>query len=492
MAKQLGYYFLLGLALVSLFFYPLVASLADGAYYMQWQLANTFELTAVALAGAVACGALIAFADRLPSRLLGSALIVAVSLVPLASFGIHAVRQLKLDALPKKMAGIKLGGLGLTTILLGTVLLLLALLVIRWRDRIGRYVVTALLVASPLSFVMAVTILQHGTSSVPVVLASPFAGPAGSEHKRGLPRDIYVFLFDELDYDFLYEDGRIRAEYPHLRAFSASAANFHAARAPGQQTLTSMPGLLLGRQAGDIEVCGPRLCDTPVDGDKTPLDMSQDNLFQTARSLGYRTSMIGWVHPYCAQFGAHLDNCRSFSLYNHASVNTSFSLLNPILTNVILWPYQFPFGLAKIPAYTKFQHRIVSASLGETGRMIDRDGPVFSFTHFSIPHIPFVYDGDRFAPPAQPFLQNRENYVRQLAYVDKLFGELVQKLKSAGKYSSATIVVLSDHAYRILAPAGQWNRVPLLVRDGANPGRRDIEDPAATEEVLAALLGAGR
>jgi membrane-anchored protein YejM (alkaline phosphatase superfamily) len=78
----------------------------------------------------------------------------------------------------------------------------------------------------------------------------------------------------------------------------------------------------------------------------------------------------------------------------------------------------------------------------------DKTNSVFAFFHYSVPHLPFIYERDQYSPAHKPLLENKINYKRQLQYVDKLFGELIAVLKKTGKFKSSKIIVLSDPGYR--------------------------------------------
>jgi hypothetical protein len=59
-------------------------------------------------------------------------------------------------------------------------------------------------------------------------------------------------------------------------------------------------------------------------------------------------------------------------------------------------------------------------------------------------------------------------YLRQLVYFDRVVGELMERLKRAGKYEDALIILTSDHSWRfdpdtkLATQARRW--VPLLVK----------------------------
>ena len=480
-----GLYFLwLGCALATLFFYPLISALSDAVFYLQWQPAHTAEFLLLYLLVAVLLGGLLALIDRLEDGFLKTLSVAALCLVPFASFAIQIVRQLRLVEQLKHAVGLLAGrpliGLPLALIAIGTGLYA----TYRWAEPLGRALLMLVLIISPLTAFGALAVARHGFVA-PTIAIERDVAPAPAEP----PPDLFVLVWDELDYGFLYLDGEVREAYPNIRAFAAGAENHHNARAPGDETLTSMVGLVIGRNGLSIDDSrGVMLHEVEADGTVRPLLMDGDNVFASARNLGYRTAIYGWMHLYCEMMGEDLDRCRSFSNYNFASVNDSWSLLNPLYTNIVLLPHQPPFGLAKNPIYSSYQHRLVSQTYDLAVEALDDPGPLFQVVHFSIPHLPFVYDGDRYRPARDPFLQNAVNYERQLRYVDHLFGRYVAELERRDRFDSARVLLLSDHAYRVMREQEDWTRVPLIVKRGPDGRRRDIDEPTRTEIVLRELL----
>lgn len=112
--------------------------------------------------------------------------------------------------------------------------------------------------------------------------------------------------------------------------------------------------------------------------------------------------------------------------------------------------------------------------------------PEFHFLHVLLPHEPFIYfpDGERYSTETRlPGLMGREmwrnddwaatqayrGHLLQAAYVDRLLGRLVARLKETGLYDRALIVITSDHgasfregkAFRRLTPETRMDILPV-------------------------------
>jgi hypothetical protein len=470
----------LGAALATMFFYPLASELVDGPFYLQWQRRNTLELVLAHLVLSVLLGVLLRAADAVRQARLRLVGLLAVSAIPFASFLVFVALQLglrdRLDStalrLPPASGAVLAGAAALAGV--GAV----ALAPLRAR----RVLLGAIAVLSPLTVVVWVNLLRHGLHDV-VVEIGPGAPPAVSAR---LP-DVFVFVFDELDPRFLYEGREIRSRYPRLRSFGASADHYHAAVSPGTETLTSMMGLLRGRPIGAVDDSqGSRL----TDGRGAVIRMGEDNVFARARRRGYWTVVYGWLHPYCELLQGSLDQCRSFSIANYGGVEESFSLLSPVFSDLIVLPAQPPFALLRNPVCSRFQRRLVGRTYESTVAAFDVGTPLFVLVHFSIPHLPFVFDGERYAPPADPFLQDVTNYERQLGHVDYLFGRLLDELARRNRLDGSYVAVLSDHGYRAIHPGRRARRVPLIVKRPFQRTRVDVDARFPTEHVLSLLLDA--
>jgi sulfatase-like protein len=210
-----------------------------------------------------------------------------------------------------------------------------------------------------------------------------------------------------------------------------------------------------------------------------------DGLFSTARALGFRTEVAGYYLAYCGLLGDIVDACRSLSFYNVSSARSGFSPINPVLTTLILWPRQFPFGLFKNRSFAVHQYGLVASLTDFATRPMRNDRPLFRFVHFSVPHLPFVFSDNGYDPPFDPLRTVPDTeYVKQLRYVDRLLGNLLATLRRSGRYDATSIVVFADHGYRFGGRERDPLHVPFLVKTPHQDRRVDVAAAQAGERLL--------
>jgi len=466
----------LGVALAGIFFYPLAAALDSDPYYLQWQPSHSVEaLVALGLL-AVICGALVYV--TLPRESRGGTLALgAIALIPLLSLGAGLSRQLPIDDQLRsawESGSVRYGvpaAIGIA---------LLAAFFLR-PQAVGRGLRRVLMVLSPVSLVVVVTLVR-AMSGPGTVLASTASAPVAAGAQCS---SVVALLFDELSFAYLYEGGSIRQEFPAFREFASHATNYLDVRAPGDETMVSVPGYLAGRPFDNIRVEGAHL-DYEIGKERAPFNARQpQGLFARARAEGFSPEVVGYYFPYCELLGPLTDACRSFSFYNVSTARTGFSPLHPIMTTLILWPRQFPLGLLKNPPFAAFQRSLVEETTAFAERPIDASRPIFRFVHFSIPHLPFVFDADGYHPPFDPLRQTPDTaYVNQLHYADRLFGELMTHMRQDGSFDRTTIVLFSDHGFRSRGRETNSRHVPFLVKRAGQTMRTDVATPTAAEQLL--------
>ncbi len=478
------------LTLTILFFYPLIATLHDSSVVFQWQKQNTYELLSAIALLTIVITAILSCIERYLDRYFKLFAYIFISIVPLISFGLHFLMQLGY-----KGELINLGQYVNTYktaffVILVFITLALLVLLVKYPARILNVILALIIILSPINILAGWTIwkLRGKDTLISIkkeVNISQYIKP--SPHNP--THNIVVLLFDEMSYDFLYRNGAIDSRYPNIKYFSSISDNYHAATAPGKQTLTSLPGMLNGRRYEKVGMEYDTLYTISEKNEKDILTMAQNNLFSSAQRKGFKTLMFGPYLPYCDLCGASLDECRSFSIYNYGTIERKFSLIKPFLTTFIIWPHQYPQGIIKNLVISKWQKELTRQTYRLTMEAFDTPEPFFLFTHFYFTHVPFVFCKDGYYENKNPFLQNAENYRPQLDYADRVLGELIARLKSVNKFEQSTIIVLADHNYRVMFPT-RMNAIPLIVKKIGQSHKRDIYETVNAEVLLKNELNA--
>lgn len=477
----------LGLALAALFFYPLAAALQADIYYLQWQLRDVIETAAAigTLALILACVIFVAWPR--PTRLATAVLVVAAAL-PLASLAAGVSRQVPFnDALRLAWENRALRLVAPAAAIAGGLLIFVV-----WPKTFGRWFRRLLVLVSPVSLVVLGSLIIS-TARTDAVVAVERGSTRGSGVQRACA-PVLALLFDELSFSYLYDErGDLQPEFPEIRRFGSTATHYLSVSAPGHETLNALPSFLAARRVRDVYVEGEGLIELAADGREVPFNAAEPaGLFATARGLGFRTEIAGYYLAYCELLADLVNACKSLSFYKVSSPDDFFSPVDSILTTLVLWPRQFPFGLLKNPSFARHQRQLVDELVAFARRPVTSEPPVFRLVHFSVPHLPFVFDAEGYDPPFDPLQTTPDvEYVEQTQYVDRLVGNLVAQLRREGTFDRATVVVLADHGYRFGGRERDPLHIPFIVKLPGQQARVDVTSPLQGETLLKRVLQDG-
>ncbi|MEQ1574265.1 MAG: hypothetical protein ABL993_08465, partial [Vicinamibacterales bacterium] len=238
----------LGFALAGLFFYPLAAAIDSDPYYLQWQPVHVWETGAAMVMLTALFGTLVSVTWARTTRG-GTVALALVAFIPLLSLGAGISRQLPIDdALRAAWES------PLIRYAVPAALVLAGAAAFRfWPLVLGRWLRGALIAVSPIALVVVAS-LATSIQAVPVVAIDRQPQATGAECPS-----VVALLFDELSFSYLYDGSEIRPEFPQLRAFASGATNHLRVRAPGDETLVSVPGYLAARAFDNIRVEGDHL-----------------------------------------------------------------------------------------------------------------------------------------------------------------------------------------------------------------------------------------
>ena len=476
----------LGFALAALFFYPLAAALDANSYYLQWQRQDLAEtILALALLTVLFGAAVFGLWPR-SSRMATVALLVVAAL-PLGSLAAGVARQLPWDDALRSAWESR----AIRYAVPGGLLLASVLAFIRVPHACNRWLRRLLILLSPVSLVVVGALA--GSARLPSAVVVLDRAPRAAAGQDAVCAPVLALLFDELSFSYLYDDGgSLRPAFPEIARLASESTTYTAVVAPGGDTRNAVPSLLAARHLRDVRIEGGDILELREDDTLVPLDVTaSEGLFATARRLGFSSEVAGYYLSYCELLGDVVDACRSLSFYNVSTPHDRFSPLSPVLTTLILWPRQFPFGLLKNPAFSTLQRELVAQSTAFARRPLAASPPVFRLVHFSIPHLPFVFTAEGYDPPLDPLRTSPDAaYVAQLGYVDRLVGELLGPLRASGAYDRTTIVLFADHGFRYGERERDPLHIPFIVKTAGQSAPTAIATPEAGEQLLKRVVQA--
>ena len=289
---------------------------------------------------------------------------------------------------------------------------------------------------------------QDGALAPPLPEAAGLPAPS--------PRVVWV-IFDELSEAIAFEHRPASLELPNLDRLRAESFYATGARPPFDQTIVSLPALILGTPVEEAGPQGPRNLLVRVDGRLQPL-AGLPNVFDAARGLGFNTAVAGWYHPYGRLLNRSLTRCYWVSMGRLLEDRFQAESLPRAIWN--RWSAQVE-GLpliGRLPGINPLGRRRMERIrrflfLKDRALELAADGSLgLALLHLPVPHSPNVYSRAKGALATEGAL----SYLDSVALADRTLGELRAAIERAGLWNRTALVVSADHGWR----TEQWRGGP--------------------------------
>lgn len=286
----------------------------------------------------------------------------------------------------------------------------------------------------------------------------------------GRPHPVVLVVFDEFTSTLLMDQRRRidPVRYPNLAALTAEATWYRNATTVNDMTLEAVPAILTGRRPGPSKR-SPTYQDHP------------ENLF-TLLGDTYALSVFESVTRLCPE-----SLCpRSRGRGSLSAVGGLLSDLRPIYLQIVL-----PVELRRqLSSGAETWGGLAVEAVREPVALFERfvgqirrtSRPTLYVLHSLLPHQPWRYlpsgktydlqavgfaagrqgrhGEDRWLPDEWTVIHGLQQYVLQVGMVDRLVGDLVRQLKTAGIYEEAMIILTADHGLSFEAGALRRNVLP--------------------------------
>jgi hypothetical protein len=259
---------------------------------------------------------------------------------------------------------------------------------------------------------------------------------------------IVWILFDELSYKLAFENPPPTIGLPNFRELRSHSVSFGNLQAGGVFTDRIVPTLIAGEQIDAIrsnEEDRKLSYFSSKQSRWLPFDQNK-SLFGLAHSAGWNVGVEGWYNPYCRMFSSVLDACSwepgevdSLPLETVGASEQNSSLTNAgILVRAILLEHS-PGAQQGAARRADVYSRLMTRARDLIGnRQIN-----FVFIHLSVPHPPGFFDRKTHKMCACG------NYIDNLVLADDTLGELLKQIDQSGYTSQTTLIVSSDHSWRV-------------------------------------------
>jgi hypothetical protein len=339
------------------------------------------------------------------------------------------------------------------------IVILLAALVLRWLRpvdyRRAVQVFGTLIVLAGCSMVwMIPELFYQGLRAQRVDVPVPVTHPALVSDRRVPGAEggrIVWLLFDELSYDQTFDHRFPGLALPAFDRFRSESVVFTDLKPAGYYTERVIPSFFLGKPVDNIR--------STLDGEpQVKLAGSQRwqafdahaTLFSDAQRLGWTTGVVGWYNPYCRILAGTLNYC----FWRMGDGQSDGALPDDSVWQNAMAPLvELGRDLNHEPGFAQQRHTQDHAAIMPQAEALIRDQSIqFVFIHLPQPHPPGVY-------------------IENLALADKSLGELLKTLAGTALAAKATVIVCSDHSWRV--PMWRSTSVWTKEDEAASHGRFD-------------------
>lgn len=279
-----------------------------------------------------------------------------------------------------------------------------------------------------------------------------------SSGSRAVKQRVVWLMFDELDLRLAFLDPPEGMKFPELERFREQALfALNAESSVGGSTATAIPSYLMGKLAKKAIPSAPDTLDLQFVGNDTgyfgPRTNSQ-TFFGEARTLGAKTAIIGYYHPYSRIFAEDYSFCSWYA------VNT----YTPQATTSV--PTEMGSQLRGITPFFRRTNAIATyrGILGDTLKVVGDSEYDLIYIHASVPHGPNIYD--EHSNTFSVLNISKHGYFGNLTLADHFLGELRRAMEEAKLWDQTTILITSDHEWRFpyLYDGKRVRKVPFLLK----------------------------
>jgi Sulfatase len=278
--------------------------------------------------------------------------------------------------------------------------------------------------------------LRTSPPPAPVRMAEMRSPPADSQTR------IVWLLFDELSFNQTFAHRYPGLTMPAFEKLQAQSVWFEHLDPAGYFTDRVIPSFFVGQFVDQIrsDLDGNLFLRFPGQAGWHRFD-SQATLFADARRSGWTTGVAGWYNPYCRILVGTLDFCYSrIGSEIPGGLRPQDSILEDALAPIA----STMRSLEHRPNIITEQHESdLKAILPQAQALIRDEKYRLIFIHLPVPHLPGIYD--RKTGQIRP----GGTYIDNLALADRLLGELMTSLNTTASASKTTLIVCSDHSWRI-------------------------------------------
>jgi hypothetical protein len=264
-------------------------------------------------------------------------------------------------------------------------------------------------------------------------------------------RRIIWLLFDELSQDQVIDHRQPGIQLPELDSFRSQSVMFSDVQPAGYYTELVLPSLILGKRiTGERSDLQGQLSvkTTDMGWHKFPVD---ESIFAAAQRSGWPSGVAGWYNPYCRTYASVLNWC-AWTLTT--PLPGEYSPDQSVLLNAFA-----PIRRSTLRLIGQKQHVPSSAQ-----NMASDDSEIMQWSHeliddenirFLLIHLPVPHPGGYYNRHTGE-LGVAGSYLDNLVLADKTLGQLTQWINATHSAPQTTIILCSDHSWRV----PMWRKSP--------------------------------